>query len=124
LLVALLGRGSFRAGRDVGLVHATAACGGVAGALAGSLAFIPLLSATGAWRLCAAMVAALGVGLMVLAILQRQQTRRGVALTLIATAFTAGFLLLARGPTAAWRQGQVGSVSADDVAQSATRNSL
>lgn len=123
-LPALFGLGSHRSGRHLGIVHGGAALGALGGALTGTLAFLPLLGAVGVWRLVAAMSAALAVGAILLAMLSRQSSRRDVVATLAATAVAALALLVARGPTATWRHGQVGAGSADEVAHGATRNAL
>src|SRR4029453_1748056 len=59
LLVGVLGRGRRDVGREVGLAYAANTAGAIAGALAGGFGLLPLLGATGAWKLTAAALLAL-----------------------------------------------------------------
>ena len=59
LLIALLGRGNKDVGRQVGSTYAFNTMGSILGSLAGGFGLIPLLSAVGAWRAVAIMLAGL-----------------------------------------------------------------
>lgn len=105
LLIALLGRGRERIGRQVGFTYAANTFGAIVGSLAGGFGILPWLSAPGTWRLVACALAALGgVG----AVLASGLSYRNVALRLAAPAATVA-LLFATGPTSVWRQGGIGA---------------
>src|SRR6185503_16270830 len=59
LLIALLGQGSDRVARDVGLAYLWNTVGGIVGALAGGFGLLPILTAPGCWRASALLLAAL-----------------------------------------------------------------
>jgi predicted membrane-bound spermidine synthase len=106
LLVALLGRGRRRLGRDVGRAYAWNTLGAIAGSLAGGLGALPLLGAVAAWRLSAATL----VGLAVLFLLHARSRAPLRALARPALLGLASLALLATtGPTAFWRHSPIGA---------------
>jgi spermidine synthase len=106
ILIALLGRGRENVGREVGTAYAWNTGGAIAGSLAGGFGLLPLLSAPGAWRLAAAMLAAVGLFAAVRALRDQQNGTAAVAVV-VALAALAGSL--ATGPTAFWRHGGIGA---------------
>ncbi|HZI11125.1 MAG TPA: fused MFS/spermidine synthase [Myxococcus sp.] len=107
LLLALIGRGGKDVGRHVGQVYAWNTLGSITGSLAGGFGVLPLLTAPVTWQLVACVLALLGLGSAVLSF--RGERMRMALLAPVATAVLALVLLLARGPTAAWRHGSVGA---------------
>jgi spermidine synthase len=105
LLIGLLGRGGRGVGRDVGLVYALNTAGAIVGSLAGGFGLLPMLTATGCWRLVAWLL--LGLGALAILVDARRRARRAVLPSLLA-AFGA-LLLFADGPTAAWRHSPIGA---------------
>jgi spermidine synthase len=109
LLVALLGRGRERVGRDIGWATAGNTGGAVVGALAGGFGLLPLLTAPGCWRLVAALLLVLGL------VAAGLDPRRGVLPRLAPAAIALGVLALlaAPGPTAAFRHSGIGAGRAE-----------
>ncbi|MEZ5332958.1 MAG: fused MFS/spermidine synthase [Thermoanaerobaculia bacterium] len=112
LLVALLGRGRERLGRDVGRAYAWNTLGAVAGSLAGGLGALPLLGAVAAWRLASAVLLVLSVSFLWTA---HRAAAGGLGKPLL-LALTTVVLLCASGPTAFWRHSPIGAgrVELDD----------
>jgi len=113
LLIALLGSGRRRIGREVGVTYAANTLGAILGSIAGGFGLIPLLTAQGVWRLVA-----LGFGTaIVLAILAglRAGSPRRTAFVPVAAGVVGLLLCAATGPTAFWRHTPIGAgrVSAD-----------
>jgi spermidine synthase len=106
LLIGLLRRGGHGVGRDVGLVYALNTAGAIVGSLAGGFGLLPLLTATGCWRLVGWLLLLLG-GLSILIDARRRSPLRTVAPSLLAG--LGALLLLAVGPTAAWRHSPIGA---------------
>lgn len=106
LLIALLGRGRQDVGRHIGAAYAWNVVGGIAGSLAGGFGLLPLLSAPGAWKLCAVLLVLLSAATMWLAV------RSGTGLRFLAPALAAAavavLLALTGGPSAAWRHSPIG----------------
>lgn len=135
LLIALLGRGRQSVGRHVGLAYTFNTLGAIAGSLAGGFGLMPLLTATGTWRLVVILLALLAVAAVALS--ARIAVRAGFGRTaggaaadpddrdavsspLLRRAWLpslaaalALLLLLPTGPTAAWRHGGIGAGRAD-----------
>jgi spermidine synthase len=111
LMIALLGKGRERVGSDVGLAYACNTAGGIAGSLAGGFGLLPLLSATGTWMFVVCLLCALGL----LALLPSEVGARpkGRAWVPLGAAAASLLLLLARGPTAAWRHSAIGAGRVD-----------
>jgi spermidine synthase len=124
LLLALLGRGRERVGRQVGLAYAWNTIGAMAGSLAGGFGLLPVLSAPGVWRgtvlllalvsLAAAMVDWVGgtrsAGAWAGGVRRAQLGLASVAVVSLA-------LLGAQGPTAAWRHSSIGVGRADQFSR-------
>jgi spermidine synthase len=107
LLIALLGRGDRHVGREIGLLYAWNTLGSILGSLAGGFGLLPALTAPGCWRLVAVMLGGLGLAA---AMLEPRPLRRPAALAgsaFLAAAVVA--LVLAVGPTAAWRHSGIGA---------------
>jgi spermidine synthase len=122
LLVALLGEGRARVGRQVGMAYACNTFGSIAGALLGGFVLLTSMGAVACWRF--AVVTCLGLSLLALAVAlfhPRRKDRRpsmaSLAAPVVAVAI-GGFLLTALGPTAVWRHGGIGagraSLNGDD----------
>jgi spermidine synthase len=118
MLIALFGRGRERIGRQVGLTYAANTIGAIVGALAGGFGLLPWLSATGAWRLVAAVLLLLGAAAALIAVKDRARHSAGSlrrAVLQPAVAFQVGLalatvaLIAATGPTAIWRHSGIGA---------------
>lgn len=112
LLIGLLGRGGQGVGRQVGQAYAFNTLGSILGSLAGGFGLLPLLSAPGTWRLCAALLAVQGVAAVVYVVRRdthgvAQRPDRAAALAPLALLLALP-LLLAEGPSAVWRHGGIG----------------
>jgi spermidine synthase len=141
LLIALLGRGKAAVGRHIGQAYTANTIGAIAGSLAGGFGLLPLLTAVNVWRGVVVILAVLAAATLALAALPGAAVRRrgddeaeaaaggqfppGVLPRLAAPALTAALsliLLLATGPTAAWRHGGIGAGRSDKFG--ATPNGL
>jgi spermidine synthase len=127
MLIALLGRGRQRIGRQVGLTYAANTFGAIIGSLAGGFGILPWLSAPGTWRLVAILLALLGVAAAVLAARTTIDAERAetaapdssqralrssswrVLVPRLITAALVVALLATPGPTAVWRHGGIGA---------------
>jgi len=105
LLIGLLGRGRKLIGRDVGQAYAWNTAGAIAGSLAGGFGLLPLLSAPGAWRLAAIILALLGV---VIAFHAFRVAERASAVAACLFAILTIAAAATDGPTAVWRHGGIG----------------
>ncbi|HEX5718374.1 MAG TPA: fused MFS/spermidine synthase [Thermoanaerobaculia bacterium] len=107
LLIALLGPGRSRVGREVGATYAANTVGAIAGSIAGGFGLLPLLSAPGVWRLVAGL-------LLVLALaaagnsFRREGSWRPLALP-VGVALIGALLMSAPGPSAFWRHSPIGA---------------
>ena len=117
LLIALLGSAREEVGRHIGLAYAANTGGAILGALAGGFGLLPLLSATGCWRVVAILLVALGLVALVLELDLRRTVTPGTI------AIAAVVLALAPGPTAAWRHSSIGT-GRIDASKIRSRNSL
>ena len=115
LLIALLGPGARQLGVDVGWTYAWNTLGAIVGALLGGFVLLPWLSAPGAWQLVVVLLAVLGGGIAAFSWASSRQEgesarwiglQSGLAIVL---AVVAASLLLATGPTAAWRHTPIGA---------------
>jgi spermidine synthase len=111
LLIGLLGRGEEKVGRHTGQAYASNTGGAIAGSLAGGFILLPLLTATGSWKLMIVLLSIL-CGTVVLLSLRREKWSGLLVLPAGAVA-CALLLLLASGPTAAWRHSPIGAGRAD-----------
>ncbi|HUL77899.1 MAG TPA: fused MFS/spermidine synthase [Vicinamibacteria bacterium] len=107
LLIALLGRGRENVGRDVGRATVANTAGAVVGALAGGFGLLPLITAPGCWRAVAGLL--LGLGLLAAAL----ERRRGLLLLPAVLALAVLALLVAPGPTSAFRHSGIGAGRVD-----------
>ncbi|MDY7226877.1 fused MFS/spermidine synthase [Hyalangium rubrum] len=107
LLLALLGRGRENVGKEVGLAYAWNTVGAIIGSLAGGFGVMPLLTAPGTWRLVVGLLLVLGAAALVLALLRERQVGR-LWLPAVAGAL-AVMMLMAPGPSAAWRHNPIGA---------------
>jgi len=107
LLIALLGSGRRRVGREVGVAYAANTLGAIAGSIAGGFGLLPLLTAPGVWRLVVALLLALAA-VAVLAGIRAGSPLRSALAPLAAG--LAGLLLCASpGPSAFWRHSPIGA---------------
>jgi spermidine synthase len=106
LLIALLGSGSERVGRHVGLAYAFNTAGAILGSLAGGFGLMPLLGATGCWMLAAFLLIVLGAVAVFIA-LRTGQRQMAIAASLAALFAICGTFAL--GPTAVWRHSGIGA---------------
>jgi len=107
MLVAILGSGRKRVGSEVGWTYASNTAGAIAGSLAGGFGLLPLLSATGAWRLSAVMLVVLAaIAALVGAQLQGRLKTATAPLLLGALVL---MITSAPGPTAFWRHNPIGA---------------
>ena len=106
LLVAILGSGRNRVGAEVGWTYAWNTAGAILGSLAGGFGLLPLLSATGTWRLVVALLVALAIGTAIFGARGRSASRFAAPLVI---ALVALLLCTATGPTAFWRHSPIGA---------------
>ena len=107
LLIGLLGRGRRDVGHQVGLAYAWNTAGAIVGSLAGGFGLLPLLTAPGCLRLVVLLLGALGVVALALSLRQRPGPVGLLASALLLALITV--IVLAQGPTAAWRQSPIGA---------------
>ena len=107
LLIGLLGQGDRDVGKQLGLACAWNTVGAICGSLAGGFGLLPLLTAPGAWRLAAALLAVLGVS--VLALAWRLARRRVWAIATVGAGIAALGMIACPGPSAFWRHGDLGA---------------
>lgn len=105
MLIALLGKGSSDVGRHTGLAYAANTAGAIAGSLLGGFGLLPLLTAPGVWIAVVAVLTLLAVA----AALWSFRAHLPVSAPALAMAGLACVLLLADGPTAAWRHSGIGA---------------
>lgn len=107
LLIALLGSGNRRVGREVGVAYAANTVGSIAGSIAGGFGLLPLLSAPGVWRLVAVLLLVLALAAVALHLL-RERDWRAAALP-VGLALLGALLIQAPGPSAFWRHSPIGA---------------
>jgi spermidine synthase len=107
LLIALLGSGRRRVGREVGVTYAANTVGAIVGSIAGGFGLIPLLTAPEVWRLVALLLLALAA-VAVAAGLRRGSPRGATLLPAVAGGLALA-CCLATGPTAFWRPTPIGA---------------
>src|SRR5436305_11143653 len=111
LLIALLGSGRRRVGREVGVTYAANTLGAILGSIAGGFGLIPLLTAQGVWRLVALLLLALAA-VAILADLRagrRAGSPRRAAFLPVAAGIVGLLFCAATGPTAFWRHTPIGA---------------
>ncbi|HEX4496173.1 MAG TPA: fused MFS/spermidine synthase, partial [Thermoanaerobaculia bacterium] len=107
VLIALLGSGRRRVGREVGVTYAANTLGAIVGSIAGGFGLIPLLTAPGVWRLVALLLLALAA-VAIVAGLRAGSPRRSAALP-VAAGLLGLLFCAATGPTAFWRHSPIGA---------------
>jgi spermidine synthase len=107
LLIALLGKGKTDVGRHVGAAYAWNTAGAMLGSLAGGFLLLPLLSATGCWRMVGILLTALGVGAMVLWLVRTHKWLSAAGPLAMACLIVA-LTVMPDGPTAVWRHSGIG----------------
>jgi spermidine synthase len=107
ILIGLLGRGRAAVARHVGWAYASNTVGAVVGALAGGFGLIPALTAPGCWRLVCLVLLATGAAAIALSL--RKDRRPIVIAAALLLGASAGWMLSALGPTAAWRHSPIGA---------------
>jgi predicted membrane-bound spermidine synthase len=124
LLIALLGRGGRDVGKHVGQAYAWNTVGAMLGSLAGGFGLLPLLTATGAWKLVIVLLGLLALAVLLAA--YREAKAQGVStLHPVAATAAAAACLFAMGPTAVWRHSGIGAGRAKPPsAASANRNEI
>jgi MFS family permease len=126
LLIALLGEGTTRLGRHVGLAYACNTGGAIAGSLLGGFLLLPGLGALGAWRLSVLLLLGLAATALVLGAAGSPRAR-GVR-SWLGPVVVAGTCLAALfgsvGPTALWRHSPIGTGRSDSMLRDATPNTL
>jgi spermidine synthase len=118
MLIALFGRGRERVGRQIGLAYAANTVGAIIGSLAGGFGLLPWLTAPGAWRFVALLLAALGASAAALSV-RRGPRRSAIAPAVLTVCALA--LVMATGPTAIWRHSGIGAGRAGIVIDSANQ---
>ncbi len=117
LLIGLLGEGTPRVGRDVGLTYALNTVGAVIGSLAGGFGLLPALTAPGCWRFVTWLLVSLGVAALGYDLIVRRALVRAAPLVLLGALVV--LAVRARGPTAVWRHSPIGAgrVSLDSISR-------
>ncbi len=111
LLVALLGKGNARVGRETGFACAWNTSGAILGSLVGGFGLLPLLTAPGVWKLAAVLLCLVGTSVLAATIGSLSAKRWIVAPTCVVLAALG--CLLSTGPTAVWRHSGIGAGRAD-----------
>jgi len=112
LVIALYGRGGRKVGRDVGAAYLANTLGSIGGSLAGGFGLVPLLGATGCWRLSVVALVCGATLALVLDFMHGGRRDRG-AVRAMALGVAALFLVAATGPTGVWRHSGIGAGRAD-----------
>src|SRR6266404_617997 len=112
LVIALLGTGRDKVGTHTGVAYAFNTSGAIAGSLAGGFGLLPALSATGVWKISVIALVILAIASWIISYRRNGRVASLSAANLITVA--ALLMLLARGPTAAWRQSAIGAGRADE----------
>ena len=111
MLIALLGKGREKVGRDVGLAYTANTMGAIIGSLAGGFGLMSLLGAPGTWRLVVLILTGLCLASLALAGIPRAAWRKSVPA--FGFAALSACTLFAVGPTAVWRHSQIGAGRAE-----------
>lgn len=105
LLVGILGEGTQRLGREVGLAYGWNTGGAILGSLAGGFGLLPLVGAPELWRATGLALVLAGLALMLATGVARSVS---TAVPVLAVALVAVLCAGATGPTAAWRHSGIG----------------
>ena len=106
MLLGLLGRGRDEIGTQTGAAYAWNTAGAIVGSLAGGFGFIPVLTATGTWKLVAILLVICAFLAAIVGQRGRGRPLRALPSVLIGT-FVILMWVFATGPTAAWRHSQL-----------------
>jgi spermidine synthase len=123
LLLGLLGRGRDEIGTQTGAAYAWNTAGAIAGSLAGGFGFIPMFSATGTWKLVAALLV---LSAFAAAIMGQRGTARPLCAipSVLIGAVVILMWVFATGPTAAWRHSQLNLLKKHERTPNETRDLL
>jgi spermidine synthase len=111
MLIALLGKGRERVGRDVGLAYTSNTLGAIAGSLAGGFGLLSLLGAPGTWRLVVLILTGLCLVSLGLSGVAKSAWRRSAPVFCLAV--ISACTIFTVGPTAVWRHSQIGAGRAE-----------
>lgn len=110
LLISLLNPQDERFAWKIGLTYGFNTAGSIAGSLLGGFGLLPLLTAPGAWKLTAVLLAALSLVTILIAFRKRAAALLSPApAALFVIAALPVVLSLSEGPTAAWRHSGIGA---------------
>lgn len=112
MLIGLLGSGGRRVGEHTGYVYAWNTAGAIVGSIAGGFGLIPLLTAPGCWQMAALALSLVAVVVMLFGRRLGKIKWPAMVAGIVIVAGT-GLLLLAAGPTAAWRHSSIGAGRVD-----------
>jgi spermidine synthase len=127
LLIALLGTGRQRVGRQVGLAYAFNTLGAILGSLCTGFVLMPRLTAPGAWRYAVWLLVLLGLVAVGLQLREQRRLRaRWLAAPLpgLAALVALWMVLGPLGPTAVWRHSPIGAGRSDDLVQDRSPNGM
>ena len=127
LLIALLGTGRQRVGRQVGLAYAFNTLGAILGSLCTGFLLMPRLTAPGAWRYAVWLLVLLGlaaVGLQLVALPRLRARLLGVVLPGLGALAALWMVLAPLGPTAVWRHSPIGAGRSDDLVADKSPNGM
>jgi spermidine synthase len=110
LLINLLGDGVGEVGEHTGRAYAWNTVGAILGSLAGGFLLLPALTSLGVWKCVACGLGLLGASAAVLAVRKESWPKIGGVSLVIVVAWA---LMLAEGPTAAWRHSPIGAGRVD-----------
>jgi spermidine synthase len=103
LLVGLLGAGSAEVGKETGLAYGFNTLGAILGSLAGGFGLLQALTAQGSYRLSVSLLSAMVIVTVVI-----YGRNKALSLAPLAASVLACVLLLAEGPTSAFRHSAIG----------------
>ena len=111
LLISLLGKGRENLGQHIGLTYAWNTGGAIIGSLAGGFLLLPFLTAPGSWKGVVLILTLTGISAGFYSF--RYESRKCFLIPPAATLGVALLLILATGPTAAWRHSPIGAGRVD-----------
>lgn len=123
MLLGLLGRGREGIGTQTGAAYAWNTAGAIAGSLAGGFGFIPLLTATGTWKLVAILLVLCAFLAAIVGSRGLGRPLHALPSVLIGTLVTITWVF-STGPTAAWRHTQLSLLKTHDRTPNETRDLL
>lgn len=114
MLVNLLGKGRNQVGTHTGAVYGWNTAGAITGALTGGFGFIPLFTAPDCWRLVTLLLLLLAIAVLFI-LLRKKEPVLLSAVQLIFVSLVIALILLAKGPTVAWRHSPIGTTKMNDL---------